>query len=86
MQVHICSPLRSYTGGRSTVEAHGGDARELIDDLERQFAGIRFRMVNEQGNLRPHLRLFVNSLQVSDLETKLHAHDEVHFIASLSGG
>jgi molybdopterin converting factor small subunit len=57
MKVLIPSPLRSYTN-RSEVEAEGATLAELLADLDRQFPGIRFRVVDEQGNIRRHIRFF----------------------------
>ena len=49
MQVRIATPLFSYTGQREYVEAHGASIGALLDDLDRQFPGMRFRIVDEQG-------------------------------------
>ena len=86
MRVAIPSPLRSYTAQRSEVEASGASLAELLADLERQFPGIRFRMVDEQDRLRPHMRLFVNRVETRDLATRLASGDEVHVFQALSGG
>lgn len=85
MKVIIPSPLRSYTGERE-VEASGATLAELLLDLDRRHPGIRFRMVDEQDHLRPHIRLFVNGEQTQDLETSLHPSDEVQIVQALSGG
>ncbi|HEY8120375.1 MAG TPA: MoaD/ThiS family protein [Myxococcota bacterium] len=86
MKVSIPSPLRSYTEQRSEVEASGQSLGELLADLERQFPGIRFRMIDEQDRLRPHMRMFVNKQETRALATKLASGDEVHIFQALSGG
>ena len=86
MKVVIPSPLRSYTGQRHEVEAAGASVTELLADLERQFLGIRFRMIDEQDQLRPHMRIFVNRRETRRLDTKLASGDEVHIFQALSGG
>ena len=86
MKVFIPQPLRSYTGERSEVEAQGATLDALLRDLDRQFPGIRFRMVDEQDAIRPHMRVFVNREQVGRLATALAASDEVHIFQALSGG
>ena len=53
MKVMICSVLHSYTGGQPVVEAAGTSVAALLDDLERRYPGMRFRIVDEQGGLRP---------------------------------
>jgi sulfur-carrier protein len=85
MQVLIPTPLRSYTGA-SMVEAEGETLDALLDDLDRRYPGIRFRVVNEQGQARPHMRIFVNGRSEFDLSRTLAASDEVVIVQALSGG
>jgi len=86
VKVSIPSPLRSYTAQRHEVEAEGASVAELLADLERQFPGIRFRMIDEQDQLRPHMRIFVNRNETRRLGTALSSGDEVHIFQALSGG
>jgi molybdopterin converting factor small subunit len=86
MKVLIPSPLRSYTGERSWVEADGGTLGAVLDDLERQFPGIRFRMIDEQERMRRHVRFFVNGAQTFDLRLPLQPADELCIVQALSGG
>jgi len=85
MKVRIPSPLVSYTEKRE-VEAEGRSLAELFADLDRRYPGLRFRVVDEQGALRPHMRVFVNGAQVRELGIELRPSDEVQFIQALSGG
>jgi molybdopterin synthase sulfur carrier subunit len=85
MRVLIPSPLRSYTE-RSWVEAEGATLGQVLDDLDRQFPGIRFRMINEQERMRPHVRFFVRGEPVFDLALPLAPSDEVLIVQALSGG
>ena len=86
MKVLIPSPLRSYTAERNWVEAEGSTLGEVLDDLERQFPGIRFRMIDEQENMRRHVRFFVNGTQSFDLAQPLQPTDELCIVQALSGG
>lgn len=86
MIVHIPSPLFSYTSGQRQVSASGRTVAELLEDLDRHFPGIRFRMIDEQGSVRPHMKVFVNREQVNDLSAALAETDEVHILQALSGG
>src|ERR1022692_2451863 len=63
VRVLIASPLLSYTGA-SEVEALGATLGELLADLDRNYPGIRFRMIDEQDNIRRHIRFFVNGAQI----------------------
>jgi molybdopterin converting factor small subunit len=85
MKVVIPSPLRSYTGRRE-VAAAGATLGDLLVDLDRQFPGIRFRVVDEQERVRPHIRFFVNGQAVSDLSQALGPEASVVIVPALSGG
>jgi MoaD family protein len=85
MRVVIPTPLRSYTGRRE-VEADGPTLGAVLADLDRRFPGIRFRVVDEQDRIRPHVRVFVNGEQVPALSRPLRSTDEVVIVPALSGG
>jgi molybdopterin converting factor small subunit len=68
-KILIPGPLLSYTKQRQ-VDAAGATLGTLLEDLDRQYPGIRFRMVDEQEHVRPHLR----------------PDDSVHIVQALSGG
>ena len=85
MKVLIPSPLRSYTKDRE-VQGEGSTLAELLADLDRRYPGMRFRMVDEQDAMRPHVRFFVNGEQVRDLGLALDPSDEVQIVQALSGG
>jgi molybdopterin synthase sulfur carrier subunit len=85
MKVLIPSALRSYTE-RSETEASGATLAAVLADLDRRYAGILFRMVDEQDRIRPHIRIFVNGKQVRELSQPLSARDEVVIVQALSGG
>lgn len=86
MKVLIPSPLYSYTGGRKTVEAEGATLEAVTRSLDRSFPGLRFRVVDEQGGIRPHIKLFVNRVQVRDLSAPVGPADEVAIVNAFSGG
>ena len=85
MQVLIPGALRSYTQA-SHVEAGGDTLDALFDELDRRYPGLRFRVVDEQRQLRPNMRLFVNGLGVRDLGHPLQPGDFVAVVLALSGG
>jgi len=86
VKVSIPTPLRSYTGNEKWVEADGATIAELLADLDRQFPGLRFRVVDEQARLRTHMKIFLNQENVRDLTTPVTAADEVTIMQALSGG
>lgn len=85
MKVLIPSALRSYTE-RSRAEARGATLAALLIDLDRQYVGIRFRMIDEQDRIRRHIRIFVNGRQTFDLAQPLTETDEIIIVQALSGG
>jgi molybdopterin synthase sulfur carrier subunit len=85
MKVLIPGPLRSYTRQRE-VEASGATLADLLVDLDRKYPGLRFRMVDEQDRIRPHMRCFVNGEQVVDMASALRPGDALQIVQALSGG
>lgn len=85
MRVLIPSPLRSYTG-QAWVNANGATIAAVLADLERQYTGIRFRMIDEQDRMRPNMRFFVNGAATFDLARPLLATEELQIVQALSGG
>jgi molybdopterin converting factor small subunit len=86
VNVRIPTPLRSYTGQQAVVQVDAHDLATVFADLDRQFPGIRFRVIDEQGQLRKHMKVFVNDEAVRDLATVIAATDEVTIMQALSGG
>jgi molybdopterin converting factor small subunit len=86
MRVLIPNQLRSYTGDAPSVTGAGSTLGELTRDLDRRYPGMRFRIIDEQGRIRQHIRFFVNGMQSFDLSTPLAGGDEVMIVCALSGG
>jgi sulfur-carrier protein len=85
MNVRIPTPLRSYTAA-AVVEGSGSTVAEVLDDLDRQFPGLKFRVVDEQGGLRTHMKVFVGSDMTRDLDTPVDETVELTLMQALSGG
>ena len=86
MNIFVPTPLRSYTKEKSKVDASGETLAALLRDLDQQFPGIRFRMIDEQDQIRTHIKIFVNKEQVHSLSVSLGSNDEVLIVCALSGG
>ena len=86
MKVVLPTPLAEYTAHRREVEAEGATLAELLADLDRRFPGIRFRVIDEQDAIRPHIKIFVNRVQARSIAAPLAPADEVLVVAALSGG
>lgn len=86
MKVRIPTPLRSYTAGAANVVAEGATVREVLADLDRQYPGIRFRMVDEQDRVRQHMVVFLDEHRCRDLDASVATVGEVVIMQALSGG
>jgi molybdopterin converting factor small subunit len=85
MKVLIPSALRSYTQN-SHAEANGATLDAVLADLDRQYPGIRFRVIDEQRQVRRHIRIFVNGVSVEVLAQTMRPDDEIVIVQALSGG
>lgn len=85
MRVLIPSALHSYTHS-SRVEADGATLAAVLADLDRQYPGIRFRMIDEQQRVRRHIRIFVNGVSAEALAQAVRPDDEIVIVQALSGG
>ena len=85
MNVFIPQPLISYTDERC-VTATGDSVDEVLHDLDSRFTGIRFRIVDEQNNVRPHVRIFVDGEQEFSVLRILSGKEELVIVQALSGG
>ena len=87
MIVRFPGLLRSYTAGAEQAElgTHTtlGDA---LSALDQRYPGLRFRIVDEQAAVRPHIKLFVDGVLVRDLSSPVAAAAELLIVGALSGG
>ena len=86
VQVLIPSQLTAYTAGATRLPAEGASVGAVLDDLDRRFPGLKFRVVDEQDRVRKHMRLFVGLDETRDVGRPLAAGDELLIFGALSGG
>lgn len=90
VSVAIGSVLRSYTNGASVVAVATARATptlaDVLDALERDYPGIRFRMVDEAGRVRPHVQVFVGGAIERDPAAPVPPGADVFIVGALSGG
>ena len=89
VKVIIPTPLQKLTKNRTDVEASGSNIRELIDDLEKNFPGLKERICDETGKIRRFINIYVNEEDVRFLKqdnTSLKDGDEVSIIPAIAGG
>jgi sulfur-carrier protein len=89
VRVRIPTPLRSLTKGTADVEASGATVIDIINDLEARFPGLRERLVDEGGEIRRFVNVYVNQEDIRFLDgdkTTLKDGDEVAIVPALAGG
>ena len=93
VRVRVPSPLRSYTGAADIGVAVPVLAPELpptvggvLASVDGAYPGLRFRIVDEQGHVRPHIRLFVGNIATRDLGAPIASGEVLMIVAALSGG
>jgi len=87
--VRIPTPLQKLTQNQAEVKASGTTIKELIEDLEKNFPGIKERVCDETGKIRRFINIYVNEEDVRFLqrdETPLEDGDEVSIIPAIAGG
>lgn len=87
--VRIPSPLRRYTDGQSKVTTKGSTIKELIDNLEGQYPGLKSRLCDDQGQIKAYVNIFVNEEEIrtrQGSETPIEDKDEISIIPAMAGG
>lgn len=89
IKVRIPTPLQKLTKDKDVVECSAGSVKELIDNLESDYPGIKDRLCDEKGKIRRFLNIYVNDEDIRFLkmaETQLSDGDEVSIIPAIAGG
>ncbi len=87
--VRVPTPLQKLTQNQAEVKVSSANIRELIQDLEKRFPGIKERICEETGKIRRFINIYVNEEDVRFLqqeETPLKDGDEVSIIPAIAGG
>ncbi|SOD72641.1 molybdopterin synthase subunit MoaD [Jatrophihabitans sp. GAS493] len=89
IEVKIPTILRTYTGGAKNVEAKGETLSALFDDLDSNYAGLKGRLITDDGSLHRFVNVYVNDEDVrftGSLETVLKDGDAVTILPAVAGG
>jgi len=89
VRVRIPTPLRTLTGGQADVAADGTDVAACLSNLEASYPGISNRILDDGGEVRRFVNLFVNGEDIRFLEgvsTRLSAGDELSIVPAMAGG
>ena len=90
IRVHLTAQLRDYARGAKEVDIDSAaNLQTMVSKLDQSYPGLGGRIVDDQGKIRAHVNVFVNSENSRELKnenTPLHDGDVVHILPSVSGG
>jgi molybdopterin synthase sulfur carrier subunit len=87
--VFIPSSLRRYTAGQSKAQVSGGTINDVLEDLERQYPGVKSRLCDDSGQIKRYVNVFVNDEEIRALQgaqTPVADKDEVSIVPAMAGG
>ncbi len=89
VMVRIPTPLRRMTGGKDKVELDVVDLSQMIDQLESDYPGFKERLLDEEGELRYFVNIYVNGEDIrfdAGLNTAIKSGDEISIVPAVAGG
>lgn len=88
-KVRIPTPLRKLTNDQESIEIESNTVGGAIEELEGKFPGIKERLVDEEGEIRRFVNVYVNEEDIRFLEnqdTPLKEGDDISIIPAIAGG
>jgi molybdopterin synthase sulfur carrier subunit len=89
VNVRIPTPLRKLTQDRDVVRASGSTIEQILEDLERQYPGLKERLCDERGELRRFVNVYLNDQDIRFAQgkhTPVKDGDEISVIPAIAGG
>ncbi|HEX9758741.1 MAG TPA: ubiquitin-like small modifier protein 1 [Nitrospiria bacterium] len=89
VKVRIPTPLRKLTSGLGEIKIEGTTVQEIIDNLEKEYPGMRERLCDEGGELRRFVNFYLNEQDIRFIkgkETPLQEGDEISIVPAIAGG
>ena len=89
VQVRVPTPLRRFTGGAEEVNANGATVAALVNNLEKNYPGIKERICDEEGRVRRFVNIFVNGDDIrflNQLTSKVKDGDDISIVPAIAGG
>lgn len=87
--VHIPTPLRKLTDNQAEVAIEAANVTELVDNLEAAHGGIKEKLLDDSGQIRRYVNLYVNDEDIRFLDgsdTELKDGDTVSIVPAIAGG
>lgn len=89
VRVRIPTPLRKLTGGSDEVSVEGASVRAVIDHLEERHPGVRERLLDQKGDLRRFVNVYLNGNDIrflNDLNSTVKDGDDISIVPAIAGG
>ena len=89
VMVRIPTPLRRMTGGADKVELEVDNLSQMIETLESDYPGFKERLLDEEGELRYFVNIYVNGEDIrfdAGLKTSIKSGDEISIVPAVAGG
>jgi sulfur-carrier protein len=89
VRVRVPTPLRKYTQGVDEVNAQGSNVKSLVEDLEKNYPGIKERICDESGKVRRFVNVYVNGDDIrflQNLDTSIKEGDNISIVPAIAGG
>ena len=89
IRVRVPTPLRKFTAGSEEVAAAGESIKAVIEDLERNHPGIRERLMDEKGELRRFVNIYLNGDDIrflNQLNSQVKDGDDISIVPAIAGG
>jgi molybdopterin synthase sulfur carrier subunit len=89
VRVRVPTPLRKFTQGADEVNAQGTNIRGLVEDLEKNYPGIKERICDENGKIRRFVNVYLNGDDIrflQNLETSVKEGDNISIVPAIAGG
>ena len=89
VKVRVPTPLRRFTGGSDEVAAEGESIKAVIEDLERRHPGMRERLLDDKGELRRFVNIYLNGDDIrflNQLTSKVKDGDDISIVPAIAGG
>ncbi len=89
VQVRVPTPLRRFTAGKDEVAAEGASIRAIIENLEKNHPGLRERLMDDKGELRRFVNVYLNGDDIrflDQLNSKVKDGDDISIVPAIAGG
>jgi molybdopterin synthase sulfur carrier subunit len=89
VRVRVPTPLRRFTAGSEEVSAAGDSVKSVIEDLERSHPGIRERLLDDKGEVRRFVNIYLNGDDIrflDQLNSKVKDGDDISIVPAIAGG